>query len=65
MMNTVNRFLLVVGLLSLTACTKNSDALSPDSGKIQPGFVKGHVVDTQGRPLAGATINANSAIWFN
>ncbi len=64
-MNTANRFLLVAGLLSLTACSKNPDALSPDPGKLQAGFVKGHVVDTYGRPLAGATINVNSAIWYN
>lgn len=64
-MNTTNRFLLVAGLLSLTACTKNADSLMPGPGPVQAGFVKGHVVDTQGRPLAGATINANSAIYYN
>lgn len=63
-MNTTTRFLLMAGLLNLTAC-KNSDSLTPDAGKVQAGFVKGHVVDTQGKPLAGATINANSAIYYN
>ncbi|MVM33842.1 hypothetical protein GO755_27650 [Spirosoma sp. HMF4905] len=60
-MKTINRFLLLAGLLSLAACTK--DSLSTDPGKVQAGFVKGHVVDTQGRPLAEATIIANNAIW--
>ena len=64
-MNTANRFLLLAGLISLTACSKNPDGLSPDPGKLQAGFVKGHVVDTQGRPLAGATIIANSATHYN
>ncbi|GAB3949649.1 hypothetical protein GCM10028805_26260 [Spirosoma harenae] len=41
------------------------DGVSTDPSKVQAGYIKGHVVDTQGRPLVGATINANSAIWYN
>ena len=60
-MKTSKYFIVLASLIGLSACTKMGT--TPDNTHGQSGFVKGQVFDTQGRPLAGATVVANSAIW--
>jgi hypothetical protein len=65
-MKSIIYFSLVASLVGLGACSKQAGGdVSPSNDKTQAGVVKGHVVDTQGRPIAGAKIIANSANYFN
>jgi Carboxypeptidase regulatory-like domain len=68
-------------LIALTACGSDSSGATAPAPAPAPsqspvpvptpappasaGVVSGRVTDTQGRPIAGATIVVNNALWFN
>jgi hypothetical protein len=61
-MKPLTHFLLVIFLLGFMACTKPgvSDAIAPDTGTPQAGYVSGRVVDWQNNPIKGAEIIVNN-----
>ena len=53
--------LLMTGLLGLASCTKSGDpSAAPTPGVPETGYVTGHVVDAQNRPLQDAEVAVNS-----
>jgi hypothetical protein len=59
-------FLSVLLSNMLTACSANEGGQNPDNyTKPEKGFAKGRVLDTKGRPMAGAKIYVDNTIYFN
>jgi hypothetical protein len=57
--------LLMSGLLTTMACSPLPDSVTPNSGTLETGIVKGRVVDSQGKGVANAEIIASSTDWHN
>lgn len=64
-MKTFFQHLCLTALLGTSACNQPGKTVSPDTNAIQAGVVKGIVYGSQGKPLAGAKIVANSANYYN
>ena len=61
-----HRTLALLFLGVLAACGSAEASLSgPAEDESNEGVVSGRVTDMQGRPIAGATVVINNAVWFN
>src|SRR5262245_50702409 len=56
----LNSKTIVLSILCSVACGEPGQASTGE-----PGVVSGDVVDTAGRPIAGAEIVINNTVWFN
>ncbi|HKO82339.1 MAG TPA: carboxypeptidase-like regulatory domain-containing protein [Chitinophagaceae bacterium] len=63
----MKKFLLLPTLIShiLIACANNSVQGNDNFDQVEKGFAKGRVVDTQGKPIAGAKVYVDNTIYFN
>ncbi|GAB3504636.1 hypothetical protein GCM10027341_35260 [Spirosoma knui] len=51
------------GLITSSGCKKSGE--EPTPGKLTAGYLSGRVIDPQGKPLAGASIFADNAQFYN
>jgi hypothetical protein len=49
----------------LMACANNNAQSNDNYNEVEKGFAKGRVVDTHGKPIAGAKVYVDNTIYFN
>lgn len=58
-------FLSIIFSNMLAACSANDETSNNDYSKPEKGFAKGRVLDTKGKPIAGAKLYIDNTIYYN